>query len=63
MQIPSHNIYLVDLPLLVVTISMVYSATRYDDWRSIFREATRWGARLLLFLGVIGVILYLLARA
>jgi hypothetical protein len=63
MQIPPHNIYLWDLPLLVVTISLVYSATRYDDWPSILREAIRWGARLLLFLGVIGVILFLLARA
>jgi hypothetical protein len=62
MQIPPHNIYVWDLPLLVVTISLVYSATRYDDWKSILHEAVRWGARLLVFLGGIALLLLLLAR-
>ena len=50
-----------DLPLLIVIISLVYSATRFDDWGQILREAFRWGLRLTSFLVVIGVILYALA--
>jgi hypothetical protein len=47
------------LPILIVIISLVYSATRYDEWGPIFREALRWGLRLAGFLVVIGVALYL----
>jgi len=47
------------LPVLIVLISLVYSATRYDEWAPIFREALRWGLRLAGFLVVIGVALYL----
>jgi hypothetical protein len=47
------------LPVLIVIISLVYSATRYDEWSPIFREAFRWGLRLAGFLVVIGVALYL----
>jgi hypothetical protein len=47
------------LPILIVIISLVYSATRYDEWRPIVREALRWGLRLAGFLLVIGVALYL----
>ncbi len=57
-----HNIYLIDLPLLIVLISLVYSATRFDQWGPILREAVRWGGRLVAFLGGIGVVLYLLTR-
>jgi hypothetical protein len=60
--IPPHNLYLIDLPLLVVLISLVYSATRYDDWGPIFKEAVRWGLRLVAFLGGIGVVLYIMMR-
>ena len=49
------------LPILVVVISLVYSATRFDDWGHIWREALRWGLRLLAFLLVIVVVLYVLA--
>jgi hypothetical protein len=49
------------LPLLIVVISLVYSATRYDEWDSILREAFRWGLRMTGFLLAIGVALYLLA--
>jgi hypothetical protein len=49
------------LPLLIVVISLVYSATRYDEWNSILREAFRWGLRMTGFLLAIGVALYLLA--
>jgi hypothetical protein len=47
------------LPVLIVIISLVYSATRYDEWGPILREALRWGLRLAGFLVVIGVALYL----
>jgi hypothetical protein len=55
----THNIYLIDLPLLIVLISLVYSATRFDEWPAITREFFRWIIRLVLFLGGIGVLLYL----
>jgi hypothetical protein len=50
------------LPVLIVVISLVYSATRYDEWGSILHEAFRWGLRMTGFLLAIGVALYLLAR-
>jgi hypothetical protein len=55
-----HNIYFVDLPLLIVLISLVYSATRFDEWGAILREAFRWGLRLVLFLAGIGIVLYIM---
>jgi uncharacterized membrane protein len=55
----AYNIYFVDLILLLVVVSLVYSATRYDQWSAIFREAVRWGVRLVAFLVVIGLVLYL----
>jgi hypothetical protein len=59
---PWHNIYLTDLPLLIVLVSLVYSATRYDEWPAILREALRWGLRLTAFLGAIVVVLLVLSR-
>jgi hypothetical protein len=53
-----HNIYLIDLPLLIVLTSLVYSATRYERWPAILFEAVRWGLRLALFLLVILLVLY-----
>jgi hypothetical protein len=58
----AHNIYLIDLPLLIVLISLVYSATRFDEWSAILREAVRWVLRLVLFLGAIIGVLYLVNR-
>lgn len=58
--LPGHNIYFVDLPLLIVLISLVYSATRFEEWRPILLEAVRWGVRLVLFLFFIGLALYVL---
>ncbi len=49
------------LPILIVLISLVYSATRYDQWGLILREAVRWGTRMTVFLVAIGVVLYVLA--
>lgn len=47
-----------DLPIMIVIVSLVYSATRYDDWPSILHEALTWGLRMVLFLGGIGLALY-----
>lgn len=58
--LPGHNIYLVELPLLIVLVSLVYSATRFDEWGAILREALRWGLRLAAFLVAIGIVLYVL---
>jgi len=49
----------VQLPILIVIISLVYSATRYDRWDLILREAFRWGSRMIVFLVMVGVALYL----
>src|SRR5262249_53424029 len=45
------------LPIMIVVISLVYSATRFEDWGAIFREALRWGLRMALFLA--GIVLLL----
>ena len=55
--LPGHYIYFVELPLLIVLISLVYSATRFEEWGAILYEAARWGLRLALFLFAIGVVL------
>ena len=54
------NMY-AQLPILIVIISLVYAATRYDEWGSILIEAVRWGGRMALFLVAIGGVLYLIA--
>ncbi len=56
----NNSIYL-HLPVMIAVISLVYSATRYERWGNIFHEAFRWGLRMLLFLSVIAVILYILS--
>jgi hypothetical protein len=50
------------LPILIVVISLVYSATRFDSWGSIFREAVRWGIRLTVFLFAIIAALFVLGN-
>ena len=52
-----HGIYW-ELPILIVLVSLVYSATRFDRWDLILREAFRWGLRMGLFLA--GIVLILL---
>jgi len=59
--LPDYSIYW-DLPVLIVVVSLVYSATRYDEWGAIAHEAVRWGGRMAGFLGGIGVVLYALSR-
>ena len=60
-QATSHLLYYVHVPVLLVLISLVYSATRFDDWHLILREALRWGLRLLMFLVIIAAVMYALA--
>ena len=55
------NIYW-DFPVLLVVFSLVYSATRHDRWDRILREAVGWAGRIGVFLGFIGVGLFLLQR-
>ena len=50
------NIYW-HLPILIVVISLVYSATRFESWRAIFVEAVRWRLRMTAFLVVIAMLL------
>ena len=50
-------LYYKHLPILLVVVSLVYSATRYDDWGRILIEAVWWGLKLLAFLVAIGVVL------
>ena len=48
------------LPILIVIISLVYSATRFDHWLPILRDTFRWCLRLAGFLASIAVVLYFL---
>ena len=52
----------VHFPILILVISLVYSATRFERWSDIFAEAFRWAFRMTTFLGGIGVVLYVFAR-
>ena len=58
----AHNIYLIDLPILIVLTSLVYSATRYDRWSAILYEAVRWGLRLGLFLLAVLILLFIVGK-
>jgi hypothetical protein len=60
MALSEFSIYW-QLPILIVVISLVYSATRFDQWGAILREAVRWGLRMTAFLAAIGLVLYALA--
>jgi hypothetical protein len=44
-----------------VVVSLVYSATRHDNWDKIVREAVHWGFRMTTFLVTIGLILFCLS--
>jgi hypothetical protein len=54
-------LYYWHLPLLIVLVSLVYGATRYDQWDLILRESLRWGLRLTGFLFAVVAILFLVA--
>ena len=46
------------LPLMLLVISLVYSATRHDQWDEILIEAFRWGIRMFGFMVLVGVVLF-----
>jgi hypothetical protein len=48
-------------PVLLIVVSLVYSATRFESWGAILHEAWRWGIRMAVFLLGIAGALYLLA--
>ncbi|HBI44008.1 MAG TPA: hypothetical protein DDY78_14330 [Planctomycetales bacterium] len=60
MPLFAYNLYLVHLPILIVVVSLVYSATRYDQWGPILWEALRWGGRLAFFLVGVAFFLFVL---
>lgn len=55
-----YNIYW-DFPLLMIAVSLVYSATRHDRWSRILVEAVLWIVRMVTFLGGLGLTLYILS--
>jgi hypothetical protein len=55
---PAHLPFYWHLPLLIVLVSLVYSATRYDQWGAILHEAVRWGLRLTAFIFCIVALLW-----
>ncbi len=50
-----------DFPILLIVVSLVYSATRHDRWDRILREAVGWMFRMAGFLGGLGLVLYVLS--
>ncbi len=54
------NMY-IELPIVLLIISLVYSATRYEEWKSIFQETIRWGWKMAAFLLSIAGVLYIFA--
>lgn len=48
------------LPILIVVISLVYSATRFEPWKLILRESLRWMLRMSIFLVAVALVLLLL---
>ena len=50
-----------DLPVLLIAVSLVYSATRHDRWDRIVKEAAGWIVRMVGFLGGLGLVLYVLS--
>ncbi len=46
------------LPLMLLVISLVYSATRHEDWDEILIEAFRWGIRMFGFMLIVGIVLF-----
>jgi hypothetical protein len=50
------------LLFLIPIISLVYSATRFEEWPTILHEAWRWGIRMTGFLLVIAIAIVVLAK-
>jgi hypothetical protein len=54
--------YILHLLFLIPIVSLVYSATRFDDWPTILHEAWRWGIRMFAFLAAIAAAIYVLSK-
>jgi hypothetical protein len=46
------------LPLMLLVISLVYSATRHEAWDEILVEAFRWGIRMFGFMVLVAIVLF-----
>jgi hypothetical protein len=46
------------LPFMLLIISLVYSATRHEEWDEILIEAFRWGIRMFGFMVIVGIVLF-----
>ncbi len=46
------------LPFMLLVISLVYSATRHEQWDDILVEAFRWGIRMLGFMLLVAIVLF-----
>jgi hypothetical protein len=51
------SIYL-HLPFMLLIISLVYSATKHENWDDILTDAFHWGIRMFAFMVVVAVVLY-----
>ena len=56
-----HLAFYWHLPIVIVLISLVYSATRCEPWPAILIETGRWIVRMTVFLSSVAIILYLVA--
>ncbi len=52
------SIIYLHLPLMLLVISLVYSATRHEDVDEILGEAFRWGIRMFGFILAVAVVLF-----
>ena len=43
---------------MLLVISLVYSATRHEQWDEILIEAFRWGIRMFGFMLLVAVVLF-----
>ena len=59
MNLLLENVHVYLFPLIVV-VSLVYSATRFEDWKLIWQHSFRWAAYILTFLGGTYLFLWLL---
>jgi len=48
------------IPALVIPVSLVYGATRFETPREIIGEAIQWIRRLVVFLTTIAIVVHLL---
>ena len=45
-------------PVLLILVSLVYSATRYDEWDLILHHAIRGGVYVVVFMGTVFLVLW-----